>query len=163
MGISKLCKMGNQKLHALARISKPLNRDKLTLVMKAFITSQFNYAPLTWMFHNITLNNKINRLHERALRIAYDDDMSTFQELLDSDNSMTIHHRNFQKLAIEMYKIKNNLSPLSMKQIFQVNTNTYDIRNKRCWEILKCTDCPLWNRNNKLSKAKNIGHSSTKY
>ena len=102
--------------------------------MKTFITSQFNYAPLTWIFHNRNLNNKINK-HERALRIAYDDDdKSTFQELLDSDNSMTIYHRNIQKLAIEMYKIKNNLSPLPMKQILQENTNTYDLRNMRCWE-----------------------------
>ena len=94
--VSKLCKKGNQKLHVLARISKFLNRDKLKLIMKTFITSQFSYAPVTWMFHNRTLNNKINRLHERALRIAYDDDKSTFQELLDSDNSMTIHQRNIQ-------------------------------------------------------------------
>ena len=70
--------------------------------MKTFITSQFNYAPLIWMFHNRTLNNKINRRHEIALRIACDDDKSNFQELLDLDNSMTIHHRNIQKLAIEM-------------------------------------------------------------
>ena len=64
------------------------------------------------MFHSRTLNNKINRLHERALRLAYADDKLTFQELLDLDKSITIHHRNIQKLAIEMYKIKNNLSPL---------------------------------------------------
>ena len=55
--ISKLCKKGNQKLHALARINKFLNKDKLKFIMKTFITSQFNYAPLTWMFHSRTLNN----------------------------------------------------------------------------------------------------------
>ena len=70
--VSKLCKKGNQKLHALVRISKYMNKDKLKLIMKAFITSQFNYAPLTWMFHSRTLNNKINKLHERALRLVYD-------------------------------------------------------------------------------------------
>ena len=70
--VSKLCKKGNQKLHALASISKYMNKDKLKVIMKAFITSQFNYAPLTWMFHSRTLNNKINKLHERALRLVYD-------------------------------------------------------------------------------------------
>ena len=65
--VSKLCKKGNQKIKALARISKYMNKDKLKLIMKAFITSQFYYAPLTWMFHSRTLNNKINKLHERAL------------------------------------------------------------------------------------------------
>ena len=124
---------GNQKLHALARISKYMNKDKLKLIMKAFITSQFNYAPHTWMFHSRTLNNKINKLHERALRLVYDKQNLTFQELLELDDSITIHHKNIQKLAIEMFKIKNNLSPPVMKGIFKENTNTYDLRNKRCW------------------------------
>ena len=132
--VSKLCKKGNQKLHALARISKYMNKDKLRLIMRTFITSQFNYAPLTWMFHSRTLNNKINRLHERALRLVYEDENLTFQELLDLDESMSIHHRNIQKLAIEMFKIKNNLSPPLMQEIFKDNTNIYDFRNKRCWE-----------------------------
>ena len=66
-------KKGYQKLHALARISKYLNQDKLKIIMKTFIQSQFNYCPLTWMYHNRTLNNKINKLHERALRIVYKD------------------------------------------------------------------------------------------
>ena len=68
--ISKLCKKGNQKLHALARISKYLSEDKLKITMKTFITSQFNYCPLVWIFHNRTMNNKINRLYERALRMV---------------------------------------------------------------------------------------------
>ena len=52
--ITKLCKKGNQKLHALARISKYLDKDKLRIIMKSFITSQFNYCPLVWMFHSKT-------------------------------------------------------------------------------------------------------------
>ena len=50
----------------LARISKYLDEDKLKIVMKSIIQSQFNYCPLVWMFHNRTLNNKINKLHERG-------------------------------------------------------------------------------------------------
>ena len=69
--VSYLCKKGNQKLHALARISKYLCLEKRKLIMRTFIESQFNYCPLVWMFHNRTLNNKINKLHERALRIVY--------------------------------------------------------------------------------------------
>ena len=105
--------------------------------MKSFVTSQFNYFPLTWMFHNITLNNKINKLHERALRVVHKDINLSFQDLLDLDNSMTIHHWNIQKLAIEMYRIKNKLSPIPMMDIFKDHVNTYDLRNKRCWETVK--------------------------
>ena len=86
--------------------SKYLCEDKLKIIMKTFIQSQFNYCPLVWMFHSRTLNNKINKLHERALKIVYKNDKLTFDELLELDNSVTVHHRNLQKLAIEMYKVK---------------------------------------------------------
>ena len=132
--VTNLCKKGNQKLHALARISKYLNEDKLKIIMKTFFQSQFNYCPLVWMFHNRTLNNKINKLHERALRIVYKNANLTFQELLDKDNSVTIHHRNLQRLATEMYKIKNHLSPLPMQELFTEKYNKYELRNKRSWE-----------------------------
>ena len=126
--------MGNQKLNALARISKYLNEDKLKIIMKTFIWSQFNYCPLVCMCHNRTLNNKINRLHERALRIVYKNTNLTFQELLEKDGLVTIHQNELQRLAIEMYKIKNHLSPLPMQELFTEKNNKHDLRNKRSWE-----------------------------
>ena len=127
--ISKICKKVSLKLHALSRISHFLSTEKLRTVMKAFIESQFEYCPLIWMFHSRTLNNKINRLHERALRLAYKDSKATFEELLDMDKSFTIHHRNLQKLVTEIFKVKNNLSPSFMKSIFPDSHNPYNLRN----------------------------------
>ena len=71
--ISKLCKKVSSKLHALARISNYMSQNKLRLIMKSFIESQFSYCPLVWMFHNRVLNNRINKLHERGLRLVYKD------------------------------------------------------------------------------------------
>ena len=68
--------------------------------MESFVISQFNYCPLIWMIHSRGLNNKINRIHERALRIVYDDNRSSFEDLLNKDKSVTIHQRNLQQLAI---------------------------------------------------------------
>ena len=76
------------------------------------------------MFHNRTLNNKINRLHERALRLVYKDENLSFEELLDLDKSVTIHHRNLQRLAIEMFKVKNNLSPTPFQKISMIRSIT---------------------------------------
>ena len=78
--------------------------------MKAFIESQFSYCPLIWMFHSRGVNNKINHLHERSLRIVYKDNISSFEDLLKKDRSFTIHQRNIQSLAIELFKVKGNLS-----------------------------------------------------
>ena len=96
--------------------------------MKAFIESQFNYCPLVWMFHNRTLNNKINRLHERALRIVYKDEngISTFKDLLQKDGAVKVHDRNLQRLAIEMFKVENNLTPLPIQELFKDQINSYD-------------------------------------
>ena len=76
-----------------------MNKEKLRILARE---SQFGYCPLIWMFHNRTLNNKINRLHGRTLRLVYNDHDSSFEELLLIDNSLTIHERDIQKLATEM-------------------------------------------------------------
>ena len=104
----------NQKLHALARISKYMLGKKLRITMKAFVSLQFAYCPLIWMFHIRQINHKINKLHESALRIVYNDHFWSFEELLSKDKSITVHQRNLQKLATKMYKILNGLSPYIM-------------------------------------------------
>ena len=129
--VSNICDKVSQKLHILARVAVFINTDKLRILMKAFIESEFNYCPLVWMFHSRTLNNRINRLHEKALRLVYKDDHCSFEELLNKDNAVSIHHRNLQILVTEMYKVKNNLSSTIMSNIFQEDNTAYDLRNKR--------------------------------
>ena len=133
--VTNLVTKGNQKLHALARISKFFCEDKLKLMMRTFIESQFNYCPLVWMFHSRILNEKINKLHERALRLVYKNDNLTFQQLLEKDNSMTIHDRNLQKLATEMYKAEQKLSPSPVQELFKTRDNIHILRQQRCWEV----------------------------
>ena len=65
-----------------------MSLEKRRALMKAFIESQFNYCPLIWILHSRTLNNKINRIYERALRTVHSDDNSSFNELLDKDVKM---------------------------------------------------------------------------
>ena len=112
--ITRLCSKANRKLSALARVSKHMILPKQRLLMSSYITSQFNYFPLVWMIHNRKLNKKINKVHERALRILYGDHKTSFSELLNKDKSVTIHQRKLQYLLIEIYKIKNGILPTIM-------------------------------------------------
>ena len=102
--VSSICCKDSEKLHALGRIANFIFCEKRRKLMKAFIESQFNYCPLIWMFHSRTMNDKIDRIHERALRLVYSDSVSSFNKLLKKARSFSIHHKNIQSLAIEIYK-----------------------------------------------------------
>ena len=98
------------------------------------MTPQFGYCTLTWMFHSRLFNNKINSIHERALRITYQDRISSFQKLLNKENSVSIHQRNFQALAAEMFKIHRGLSPDSLREIFVPTISLYNFRRSNTFE-----------------------------
>ena len=127
--INKLCKKAGNKLFALSRMSPYMNSNKLRILMRAFVMSQFQYCQLAWMFHSRYLNNKINKIHERALRIAYKDYDSSFDVLLERDKAVTIHTKNLQTLMTEIFKTQNNLNPPFMNEIFRERDNIYNLRN----------------------------------
>ena len=77
------------------------------------------------MCHTRLMNNKIKRIHEKCLRIIFSDKTSSFEELLDNDGSVTIHTRNLQVLATEMFKVYRNLSPNIVAEIFCARRNNY--------------------------------------
>ena len=80
------------------------------------------------MSHSRT-NRKINRLNERCLRIIHNDKQSSFIKLLEKHNFLSIHQRNLQILAIEMFKVSNGLSPILMNDIFKLRgEQTYNLR-----------------------------------
>ena len=81
------------------------------------------------MFHNRRHNNKINRFDEWMLRIVYKDYNSSFAELSSEDKSFTVHHKNVQKLAIKMYKIKNELCTKILRNLFKEVTHPFILRN----------------------------------
>ena len=98
--MSLLCKKAGKKISVLARLPNFINIKQRRVLLKCCIESQFGYCPLIWMFDGRGLNDKINHLHERSLRIVYKDNNSSFKELLKKGNSFTVHHRNIQSLAI---------------------------------------------------------------
>ena len=124
----KICLKANRKLSALTRITKYLDFHKMRVLFKAFFESQFKYCSITWMFHSRKTSKRINQLHERALRLIYNNYELTFEELLDKDGSFCVHHYNIQTLAIELYKVYNNLSESIFSDLLTRNTNNYNLR-----------------------------------
>ena len=87
--------------------------------MNAFITCQFSNFPLICMSHSRTMTNRINKNHEKALRLAYKDETNlSVDELLKKDKSVTFHQRNLKILATGIYKVRNDSRSENMKDIF---------------------------------------------
>lgn len=85
--------------------------------MNSLFNFQFNFFPVIWMSHNRHLNEKIHILHKRCLPLVYNDKQSW--RLLYKDSSVPVHHRNMQKIATEMQKVKNKSSLDIMNEIIQ--------------------------------------------
>ena len=126
--VNNLCTKASQKLRALWRVSSFMSTGQKRIIMKAFINSQFGFCPLVWMNHNRKTNNRINRIHERVLRVVYNDDNATFQQLPEKDNAVKIYDRNLQVLATEMFKKKLGIAPVIMNDVFCVRKNDYSTR-----------------------------------
>ena len=86
--------------------------------MTTFIESQLSYCSLVYMFHDRIVNKKINSFHERALLIFYKSYISSVEDLLKRDKSVTTHYRNIQSLATELFKVKQSLSNSVLRNIF---------------------------------------------
>ena len=122
----KVCSKVNRKLTILIRMFKFLTFKNRTVFIKAYFESQFKYCPLVCMFHRTQVNNKINRLHDRALRMIYEDSTSLFDTFLEKDMSLSVHDRNIQQLVLKMYKVAKGLAPTAISSLFlQCHSNRH--------------------------------------
>ena len=127
--ITSLCKKAGQKLSALARISHYLTQDQKLLLLNSVAKSQLSYCLLIWMFTSRYLNNALNSIHERALRLIYNDYELPFDRILEDNKQKSIHQKNVESLAIETYKFQAGLTPPNMSDLFVTRQNNYNLRN----------------------------------
>ena len=73
-----------------------MDRDEIVVMMNMFLMSQFSYCPWIWIFHDRLIHNKVFKIHERTLRIAYKDSHSCFESRLERINSVSLHQKNLQ-------------------------------------------------------------------
>ena len=121
----------NKRYHVLAKVCSYTDTNKRRVLIEVFITSKFSHCPLVWMFHSRTINNNINTLHEKALRLVYPNKPNLpFDDLLKEDKSVKIHKKKLQVFATEIYKVKNDLRHKIMADIFHFQQKPDIVRNK---------------------------------
>ena len=93
--------------------------------MKIENTDQLLFLPTAYLYGYyaaVGIYNIIRNFHERCLGLVCNAKNSSYEGLLTKDDSVSIHHRNIQALATELYKIKNGLSPESFAETFARET-----------------------------------------
>ena len=76
------------------------------------------------------LDNKINRSHEKCLAVTYEDQKASFEEPFEMEHSVSVHYKNLQCLAIELYKVSNGIFPDILKDAFPFTFSNCNIRNR---------------------------------
>ena len=127
--INELCRRVSYERHALQRIRRYLSVDKARLLANACIDSQFDYAPLIWMFAGETLINKICKIHHRTLQVVYDDFDKSYDELLELNRDLSIHQRHLRYLVVEVFKSIMHLNPQFMWSYFEEKPMPYNLRD----------------------------------
>ena len=115
--VHDICQKAGQKVTTIFRITLYMDFAKRRLLVNAFFYSQFDYCQVVWMCHNRTNNSKINHLHERCLRLIYNDKKSSFEDLLEKDRS-AIHDRNLRTLSVELFKLFKGLVQFLLQKLF---------------------------------------------
>lgn len=89
--------------------------------MKTDWGSNCEFYPLAWMIYNKILNNRIQRIHKRALRIVYREKISSFTE--------------FQVIDTKLYEVKIAIAPDLIKKLFPLSMHAYNLRSSYEFDV----------------------------
>ena len=129
--VNTLLKEAGKKYHTLARVCNYMNTKKRRILMNSFITSQFSCCPLLLMsIAELCAINKNNEIHGIAFGFVYKNKtILLFDNLLKKHISVSFHQRNLHILTTKIYKVRSNLVPQIMKNLFHFLQKPYYIRN----------------------------------
>ena len=106
-----------------------LNFEEKKTLINSYFYSSFNYCPLGWMFSSAKSLNKAESLQKRALRLLYEDYVSSYEELLQKAGKATMKVNRLISLFSEIYKSINNINPTYMNEIFKLKKSSRAVRS----------------------------------
>ena len=127
----------SRQINALKRLSKFLNERSRVLIYRSFITSNFNYCPVTWMFCGRKNVTELEKLQERALRFVFKDDNSSYIDLLKRGKFLSLPAYRIRNLATEVFICFHGTNPVYFNNLFCKQEIKYDLRDKTLLEQSK--------------------------
>ena len=128
--IRNICVKASRQLNVLKRLSKYLNEQSRYAVYMSFMSSTFQYCPVVWMFCGKVNGNKLEKLHERALRFIYKDNTSGYDELLLRSKILSLGLQRLRYLAIEVFKCIRGMNPPYLNEMFTIKDQPYNFRDQ---------------------------------
>ena len=127
--VSVLCLKASKQINALKRISKYLDEKCRIMVYKSFISSNFNYCPVAWMFCGKKNLVKLEKLQERVLRFVFCDATASYEDLMERGNFLPLSLYRIRCLGIEVFKCFHGLNPAYLNDIFIQPSLNYNPRD----------------------------------
>ena len=128
--ISDICKKAGSKVDVLNRLKKLVPTHALLQLYKAGVLPNLTYCHMVWHFCRASHTKKLERVKERALGAVFSNKTATYEQLLEWAKLTSLENRRLQDILILMYKVKHNLVPKTIIDIFPISNSKYNSCNK---------------------------------
>ena len=137
--ITNVCKKAGQRIGVIMRLPNLIPTEAKLHLFKAAILPHLTYCHLVWHFCRASDTRRLERVQERGLRAVFKDKQSSYQQLLVKAKLPSLlvkaklpslYNRRLQDICILMYKVKHNLCPRTICDMFLTNSHAYNLRHK---------------------------------
>ena len=138
--VNNVCKKAGKQVSALQRLTGVLDHKSRMAIYQSFVMANFDYCPLVWFFTSRSSISKLEKIQERALRFVLKDSVSCYDELISKAKMDAFRVSAVKKMATEVFKILNHISPGYFENYFQKARNPYNLRdNNKLVQPMKLT------------------------
>ena len=124
-----ICLKASRQISALQRLTGLLDLPSRKGIYNIFISSHFNYCPLVWFFKSKASIAKMQKIQERALRFVLKDPISDYETLLSKSDLDSFRISSIKIMAVEIYKILNDMGPRYLSHLFSKSIIPYHLRD----------------------------------
>ena len=128
--VSDLCQKTSRQVNALCRLRNVASKESKFIMYKTYILSNFNYCSTIWHYCGKIATIKIEKLNKRALRIVFNDNTSTYNELLSMSKNECLFVMREKCIISAVFKCINNIAPSYLNNLFKMRDSLSITRRK---------------------------------
>ena len=127
--VDEICSQSGKQINALKRIRQYLDKGCRRTIYNSYVNSNFNFCSLVWMFTNKCNIDKLEKTDKRALRFVTGANHLSYDEMCKKEKIINISRKCVKAAAILLYKIKKDMAPKYVTEMFTPYESNYDMRD----------------------------------